>query len=772
MADYDFRGLSPFDFEVLCHDLLEPELGVKLQAFATGRDKGIDLRHSVDNHNTVIVQCKHYAKSGYRSLLASIKNKELPKIQKLAPKRYVLVTTVDLTPGNVDELYELLRPHCLSKHDIIGASSLNQLLRKYRTVEQSNFKLWLTSTSVLERIVHNGVFAAAAMTREEISLRLSIYVQTAVYPSAKERLAETNVCILAGAPGVGKTTLAELLTVDHMMDDWELVVIDQNVTEGLQLFSSDPEKKQLFYYDDFLGQISDGDKLAKNEDRSLLRFISAISRQRNRRFILTTREYILAKAKTQHERLSQSEIDIYKFVVSCDEYTESDKARILANHLYFLDVPSEHIAALVNGRNYLKIISHRNYNPRVIEWMTTPAAIATSSPKNYLARFLDNLQNPTKLWLHAFQNQICQESRDLLLVLATCGDGVLLEDLEAAFRPFFAARAQALNLPTRSNSFTNALNELEGSFIRIYNRSIGKVVEFQNPSVIDFVKAMLFLEVPNGRELVNSAIFFEQLERLTKQLGFDDKIASAHKSDQEHFLAALLRLLDSNSCRLVRHFSAQPNLTISDNWSRGVPSIFDRLESCLLIGQPIMVEGFRTSLKSRISDEVMRLASSDSRHILSLVSLLKETLFFDWHDTEVNAEWNNHAMRLVLDGKALDHVGFSDFGAIADWFRFAQYYLTTEAMKDEFEEYLAFEVERFVSDNRRSTYKAELEEYKDAIEGLAESVSYDFRQEIASLDAAIADLDEEDDREHHPESYRSSHQSPSGEIDGLFESLL
>jgi hypothetical protein len=46
-ADCDLRGQSPYASEVLCHDLLEPELGVKLHAFATGRDKGIDLRHVI-----------------------------------------------------------------------------------------------------------------------------------------------------------------------------------------------------------------------------------------------------------------------------------------------------------------------------------------------------------------------------------------------------------------------------------------------------------------------------------------------------------------------------------------------------------------------------------------------------------------------------------------------------------------------------------------------------------------------------------------------------
>ena len=45
MADYDFRTLSPHDFELLCRDLLQKSLGVRLESFTTGRDSGIDFRY-------------------------------------------------------------------------------------------------------------------------------------------------------------------------------------------------------------------------------------------------------------------------------------------------------------------------------------------------------------------------------------------------------------------------------------------------------------------------------------------------------------------------------------------------------------------------------------------------------------------------------------------------------------------------------------------------------------------------------------------------------
>ncbi len=55
MARYDFKSLSPQDFEELTRDLLQAEWGVALEAFKTGRDRGIDLRYSpLDGGATVI----------------------------------------------------------------------------------------------------------------------------------------------------------------------------------------------------------------------------------------------------------------------------------------------------------------------------------------------------------------------------------------------------------------------------------------------------------------------------------------------------------------------------------------------------------------------------------------------------------------------------------------------------------------------------------------------------------------------------------------------
>src|SRR5437868_9773987 len=80
-ALYEFRQLSPADFEDLTRDLLQAEWGVRLEAFKTGRDQGIDLRYAAIPGETTIIQCKHYAGSTIATLVRHLRTKERPKVE-------------------------------------------------------------------------------------------------------------------------------------------------------------------------------------------------------------------------------------------------------------------------------------------------------------------------------------------------------------------------------------------------------------------------------------------------------------------------------------------------------------------------------------------------------------------------------------------------------------------------------------------------------------------------------------------------------------------
>jgi len=86
--NYDFSTLNDKDLEELSRDILSKKMDVNFQTFKTGSDKEIDLRYSTNNNeNEIIVQVKHYLKSGTSQLKNKLKSEELAKVIRLVPKR-------------------------------------------------------------------------------------------------------------------------------------------------------------------------------------------------------------------------------------------------------------------------------------------------------------------------------------------------------------------------------------------------------------------------------------------------------------------------------------------------------------------------------------------------------------------------------------------------------------------------------------------------------------------------------------------------------------
>jgi hypothetical protein len=189
MSEYDFSTLSPHDFELLSRDLLQEHLELNLESFSNGRDMGIDLRYSKPANGTnLIVQCKHYYRSGFTKLLSTLKSLERQKVDGLRPSRYLLITSVSLSPANKKEILDVLTPYCQGPADVFGKEDVNNLLGIYPQIEKKHFKLWLPSTEVLQRLLNNGLFTQTALEIDEIKRHLSLFVATPAVERGMEML--------------------------------------------------------------------------------------------------------------------------------------------------------------------------------------------------------------------------------------------------------------------------------------------------------------------------------------------------------------------------------------------------------------------------------------------------------------------------------------------------------------------------------------------------------------------------------------------------------
>ena len=512
MANYSFEAFSSVDFEELVRDLLQAELSIRFESFTSGPDGGVDLRHSAGTGAEQIVQCKQFASSGYSKLLSHLKATEIPKIQKLKPRRYLLVTSVPMTPHRKKELLAILAPYCRAASDIYGKEDLNNLLGRHEEVERRHHKLWLSSESVLRRVLQNRSFVQSELEREMMLRRVSLYVQTPAYDEALGILNQHHYCVISGIPGIGKTMLANMLALTYIETGYDLIVARSSVDEALDRYSA--QDPQIIYYDDFLGRTSLGDRLGKNEDQSLHRLISATHRARNKRLILTTREYILAQGREQYELLNRAEIDVAKCILALDGYTNDARARILYNHVYFSGMASGYVESILSERSYRRIIEHRNYNPRIVEWMTSSAAALAVPPEHYAAAFVASLDDPSEVWRHVFESQIGSGARYLLLLLATIPDMAALEDLELLWLTNFDQQGRAPG--DAKLEYLRALREVEGSLTSAESRGVHTGIEFHNPSIRDFMHRELARNQSICEDLLASAMFFEQIERLVR----------------------------------------------------------------------------------------------------------------------------------------------------------------------------------------------------------------------------------------------------------------
>ena len=509
MATYNFSQISDFEFESLCRDLLQAELGHSLELFAPGPDGGIDIRYIGEvggEGHTIVAQCKRWDENSFNNLLRHLSRVELPKVQELAPNRYIVMTSVGLTPARKNRIVEALDPWVKIPSDVIGRDDLSGLLAKHQDVEHRHVKLWLTSTEVLDALLNSGIARRSEDAVERAQRQLRVWVPNPSFNRARETLEANHVCVISGAPGIGKTMLGDVLMAGYAAQGYQQVAISDDIEEGDSAWRTN--RPQIFLYDDFLGQVTYGElHLKKNEQSRLARFLERVRDSENKRLILTTREYILAEAMHRYERLSDRKIAPLKSIVSLEDYTNAIRGRILYNHLFFSNLPSTLKTALLPGKRYWDVIRHPNYSPRIIEHAVDLPDVATLNRDDFVSNIFATLDDPTRVWGRIFDN-LPDMARRVLLVLASLPTYVFLGDVRDAVKSLWPTNFDA-------GKFTNAVGMIEGTFIDLREAKPGqasseRLISIRNPSVRDYLWSRLETIEGEAEILLEGSIFFEQ----------------------------------------------------------------------------------------------------------------------------------------------------------------------------------------------------------------------------------------------------------------------
>mgnify|MGYP000409035895 CR=1 FL=1 len=146
---------------------------------------------------------------------------------------------------SIHGLKKIFQPYIEREDDIFGYDDLNDFLIKNENqdIVEQNLKLWITSTIVLDLIYNNAIKGRSESTVRDIQANTYKYAITENHKKGLKILNNSNVVILTGEPGIGKTTLADNLALYFVAKGFEFCDIEENISEAESLFREKEKQK-------------------------------------------------------------------------------------------------------------------------------------------------------------------------------------------------------------------------------------------------------------------------------------------------------------------------------------------------------------------------------------------------------------------------------------------------------------------------------------------------------------------------------------------------
>lgn len=518
---FEYSRLNDFEFEKLSIDIMERKLKTDLRCFPKGKDSGIDLVDDVIKKN-VLVQVKHYEKSNYTNFKRSMKT-EVEKVNELKPKQYYIFTSQSLTPNNIKEVYTMFQDYMKSEKNIITREDIDRFLKSEENLDilRSQFKLWVVTDHVLKDYLNQEVFIDSQILISDIEEDLKYFVQTDIFNLCIDILETERKVLLYGDPGVGKTINSKMLLVHFIRDGYKVRYSTNGDIDTIKrAVTLNKDLKEVIFLDDFLGQHYFN--LKEGQDQQLLSLIKYVELHKNKVIILNSRVTILNEANNAYEALNRyfSTQQMQMRRIDMNEIKDIEKARIFYALLVKNKVTDNYYNSVRKDKNYMQVVQHKNYNPRIIEYVTLPIKLEAVIETDYFKFILENLNNPKDIWRNEFELRIKNLDRVFMYVLYSLTDTLVsIEVLKTSFNYYVST---SLTVDNTINNFEIVLQRLNYSMIRIVDDYSGKKVGVSNPSINDYLKEATFDNDIILENLKQKSVYLEQLERLCTADDFTD----------------------------------------------------------------------------------------------------------------------------------------------------------------------------------------------------------------------------------------------------------
>lgn len=510
----NYANLNDMEFEALCKDIMERMLGVSLQRFGPGKDGGVDLTDDISN-KSVVVQVKHYRNSTTGQLVRSLKN-ELPKVITLAPKQYYICCSRELTAANINELYQHFQSYMSSARQIITLIEIDDFLKQdvNRDILKKHFKLWLDDTGILQELSNDEIFVDCEAFLDDADELHKLFVRTSAFDRALNALENDQTLCIIGDPGVGKSITSKMLALYYASQGYR-VRYTSNITDLGSLkasLRSDDKAKEVILLDDCFGQAYF--EMKSTQSTELISLIKYVKRRPNKVLILNSRITIFQEARQrQRDLVSCMERKDFKVhLLDINKLSSEEKAKILYNHLAFSGIPDDHFEDIKTDLRYRRIINHRNYNPRIIEFVCNPKRYKAVPSGKFFLFFQKHLDNPSEMWKDEYDDRLKHEDRTLLQTIYSLTTTTV--NAEVVRQCFERRISGILTIDKTVDQFSRALQRLNEGFIRILDNRGVREISMQNPSVNDFLDGRLSRNNAERTELLSSICMVNQLRLL------------------------------------------------------------------------------------------------------------------------------------------------------------------------------------------------------------------------------------------------------------------
>jgi hypothetical protein len=160
---------------------------------------------------------------------------------------------------------------------------------------------------------------------------------------------------------------------------------------------------------------------------------------------------------------------------------------------------------------YLRIVKHEKFNPRLIEWLSSYRRLRAVPVPRYRTFVADLLRDPSEIWRHAYEQEVSEAGRSVLLALRSLGGKSTAKLLLAAFSALHPARAIRYRFPSRPEDLRLGLREVSNSFIKPTGMHGFEVID---PSVLDLLNGVIRAAPDNAVDIVAGATMFNQIEEI------------------------------------------------------------------------------------------------------------------------------------------------------------------------------------------------------------------------------------------------------------------